>query len=85
MKCRELLLLLGGTMTAPPDLRAQQKAMPEIGADGPSDRPSSFRSSDTSYPQRGPASPRTPSADLPTTSCTVIAFAGWNRPQRASR
>ena len=28
------------------------------------------------YPQRGPASPRTPSADLPTTSCTVIAFAG---------
>src|SRR5437762_3528008 len=38
-----------------------------------------------SQPQRKPVSPRTPSADLPTTSCTVIEFAGWKRPQRASR
>ena len=29
-----------------------------------------------SQPQRKPVSPRTPSADLPTTSCTVIEFAG---------
>ena len=31
MKRRELLLLLGGAMTAPRPLRAQQKAMPVIG------------------------------------------------------
>jgi len=37
------------------------------------------------YPQRGPGAPRTPSAVLPTTSCTVIEFAGWNLPQRTSR
>jgi nucleotidyltransferase/DNA polymerase involved in DNA repair len=30
------------------------------------------------YPQRGPGSARKPIADLPTTSWTVIAFAGWN-------
>ena len=31
MRRRELLLLLGGAMTATPGLRAQQKAMPAIG------------------------------------------------------
>jgi hypothetical protein len=31
MNRRELMLLLGGTMTAPRSLRAQQKAMPVIG------------------------------------------------------
>ena len=31
MRRRELLLLLGGAMTAPGCLRAQQKAMPVIG------------------------------------------------------
>jgi putative ABC transport system substrate-binding protein len=31
MRCRELMLLLGGAMTLPGTLRAQQKAMPVIG------------------------------------------------------
>jgi putative ABC transport system substrate-binding protein len=31
MRRRELMLLLGGAMTAPRTLRAQQKAMPAIG------------------------------------------------------
>ena len=31
MRRRELLLLVGGAMTAPRTLRAQQKAMPVIG------------------------------------------------------
>ncbi len=31
MRRRELMLLLGGALTAPPTLRAQQKAMPVIG------------------------------------------------------
>jgi hypothetical protein len=30
----------------------------------------------TSYPQRGPVSPKMPNADFPTTSCTTIELAG---------
>jgi hypothetical protein len=35
MKCRELMFFLGGAMTSPRVLRAQQKARPVIGVSFP--------------------------------------------------